>query len=436
VINDGAHTYTYDAENRVVSVDSGGTAGYAYDYQNRRIKKTVGSTVTHYVWQGDQVIAEHNSSTGAVLVTYTYLGRRMIDKTQGSTTNYFLNDRMRVRLVMDTSGSIVGKQAHLPFGEEFGASGTMDKHKFTSYERDSESGNDYAINRHNQGSLGRFTSVDPKSSSAKKEAPQSWNRYIYSLNDPTNMQDALGLEGFTGQDPTEIPDENPCRPFGPDMILDIFGPVDRFTYCFLNSGPVASGDSTPNTVAIGPWTGFDDGDIKTINDALDEARSLLNNDKCQQALRDNGINVDDVLNLLATIHPKPLYFDREGQIHGPWRIFNGATAVYTVVSSGQKPGIAAVVPLLGPNGAPIALTQSNIFLYHLFFAGNASHQITVLESEAIVLIHEIVHLTGKHDPDFDPNHDQVTGSHNLSNLIIQNCYRANLTFSDLAFAGD
>jgi YD repeat-containing protein len=62
VKNDGAHSYTYDAENRVVSVDGGSTGTHAYDNSNRRYKKAFGSAVTHYIWQGSQVIAEH---TGA-----------------------------------------------------------------------------------------------------------------------------------------------------------------------------------------------------------------------------------------------------------------------------------------------------------------------------------------------------------------------------------
>src|SRR6185503_14854652 len=60
VTNDGVHSYGYDSENRIVSVDGGSTGSYAYDNQNRRYKKTIGSTVTHYVWEGSQVIAEHN----------------------------------------------------------------------------------------------------------------------------------------------------------------------------------------------------------------------------------------------------------------------------------------------------------------------------------------------------------------------------------------
>src|SRR5262249_28909162 len=46
VTNDGVHSYTYDSENRLASVDGGATASYAYDHQNHRIKKVVGSSIT------------------------------------------------------------------------------------------------------------------------------------------------------------------------------------------------------------------------------------------------------------------------------------------------------------------------------------------------------------------------------------------------------
>src|SRR5213083_1409233 len=97
--NDGVHGYAYDGENRIVSVDGGATASYAYDIQNRRYKKTVGSSVTHYVWQGSQVLAEHNGSTGAVLTDYIYSRGRMIAKVSGGTTQYFLTDRLSARLM-------------------------------------------------------------------------------------------------------------------------------------------------------------------------------------------------------------------------------------------------------------------------------------------------------------------------------------------------
>lgn len=45
VTNDGMHSYGYDSENRLVSVDGGTTASYAFDHQNQRYKKSVGSTL-------------------------------------------------------------------------------------------------------------------------------------------------------------------------------------------------------------------------------------------------------------------------------------------------------------------------------------------------------------------------------------------------------
>ena len=84
VTNDGVHTYAYDSENRLVSID-GGAASYGYDNQNRRYKKTVGATVTHYVWEGGKVLGEYNGSTGAVQVAYWYVGVRLYKKTGAAT---------------------------------------------------------------------------------------------------------------------------------------------------------------------------------------------------------------------------------------------------------------------------------------------------------------------------------------------------------------
>ncbi len=84
-----------------------------------------------------------------------------------------------------------GRQATLPFGEDFGESGTQEKHHFTSYERDAESGTDYALNRQYAESVGRFIRVDP--SRGTVTLPQSLNRYAYVTNNPVNAVHPLGL---------------------------------------------------------------------------------------------------------------------------------------------------------------------------------------------------------------------------------------------------
>jgi RHS repeat-associated protein len=119
----------------------------------------------------------------------------MIAREQGGNRIYFLYDLLSARATITdgAGGSIQGRQAHLPFGEELNSTGTNDKHRFTSYERDSETGSDYAINRGYSQVLGRFLQADPYRASGSAEDPQSWNRYRYSRNDPVNLVDPNGL---------------------------------------------------------------------------------------------------------------------------------------------------------------------------------------------------------------------------------------------------
>jgi RHS repeat-associated protein len=194
VTNDGVRAYTYDSENRVVNVDGGATASSAYDQQNRRYKKTIGSTVTHHVWQGSRVLAEHNGSTGAVIVDYVYSGSRMIAKIASGSTQNFLSDRLSLRMTLDSSGNVSGRQAHFPFGEDFGQSGTQEGHHFTSYKRDIESGLDYAVNRGYSPKIGRFMQADPYRAGGYMIDPQSWNRYSYARGNSINQIDPLGLD--------------------------------------------------------------------------------------------------------------------------------------------------------------------------------------------------------------------------------------------------
>ena len=245
VTNDGAHTYTYDSENRLVSVDGGATGQYSYDHQNRRWKKVASSATTHYVWEGSQVLSEHNGGTGAVLVDYIRSGKSMIAKVESGVTQYVLNDRLSVRLVMDASGNVVGRQGHLPFGEEIGSSGTTDKHRFTSYEKDSESGIDYAVNRGYSAGVGRFLQSDKYRASGYMVNPQSWNRYAYVQNNPISFTDSLGLVldpeggGWGGGGFHPGTEGWPTGPYRPNPTPEGYGPPYR------NDGNGGGGGNSP-----------------------------------------------------------------------------------------------------------------------------------------------------------------------------------------------
>jgi RHS repeat-associated protein len=151
----------------------------------------VGSTTTHYVWEGDMVLAEYTAGSSTPTSEYVYAGSRMIARDASGTLSYYHKDRLSTRMVTSGSGSVVGTQSHYPFGEDAGTTGTeTDKHRFTTYERDSESSLDYAVNRYENAALGRFQSADPV---VDLSGPQRHNRYTYSANDPVNASDPTGL---------------------------------------------------------------------------------------------------------------------------------------------------------------------------------------------------------------------------------------------------
>ena len=191
---DGLNTLVYDAENRVTTnTQAGASSTYVYDGNSLRVKKTVSGATTVYIFSGAKVIAEYASGAapGSPTKEYIYAGPQLLATITGATTNYHIADHLSPRVTTDTNGTAIGTQGHYPYGEDWYSSSSTTKFKFTSYERDSESGNDYAMARTYVNRLGRFSSTDPLSGSLA--APQSLNRYSYVANDPIGLIDPLGL---------------------------------------------------------------------------------------------------------------------------------------------------------------------------------------------------------------------------------------------------
>jgi len=236
-------TYKYDAENRLVDFQGGG-ALYSYDGASLRVKKVSGGTTTVYVFSGSKVIAEYVNGAAPDSPTreYLYSGSQLLAKIEAGASQYYHQDHLSVRVITDTNGTKVGERGHFPFGDAqpWYETGTNTKWKFTTYERDAESLNDYAVARYHINRLGRFASPDPIAGSIAD--PQSLNRYSYVRNDPINMIDPLGLEGFcvetswgipkcfvmstgaaTGPTPNTPPSDNSSSV--PDFITDVPPPM-------------------------------------------------------------------------------------------------------------------------------------------------------------------------------------------------------------------
>lgn len=157
------------------------------------MKKVSGGTTTVYVFSGPQVIAEYlNGATpSSPTREYVYSGGALIATHEAGSLKFQMSDHLSHRVTTDTSGNILASSGHYPFGEQWYNTSAA-KWLFTSYERDGESGNDYAIFRFHVNRLGRFGAPDPLAGSIGD--PQSLNRYGYVLNDAVNAIDPLGLQ--------------------------------------------------------------------------------------------------------------------------------------------------------------------------------------------------------------------------------------------------
>jgi RHS repeat-associated protein len=193
VTGDGAHTYAYDGEGRLVSVDGGSTATYVYDAAGRRIEKTTPAGTVYYLYDlAGHVITELNSSggwnRGEVYAGGGHVATYVDGKTYFAHGDWLGTERVRT----DGSGSMVETCQGLPFGDELNcAGGDVSPLHFAGKERDSESGLDDFGARYDASSLGRFMSPDPLGGHLAD--PQGLDKYVYVRDNPTTLVDPTGL---------------------------------------------------------------------------------------------------------------------------------------------------------------------------------------------------------------------------------------------------
>jgi len=201
--DNGPNAYTYDESNRLLGLQNGTyTAAYEYDAFNRRISKTVNSVTTYFIYDGNEVIEEYNSSN--VLQANNVMGSRIdepLTMTRSSTNYYYHLDGLgNIRQITNSSGVIQESYDYDPYGNTtiFNSSGTPvsasvigNRFMFTGREYDQESGIYHYRARQYDPSIGRFLQRDPLS------YYDSMNLYEYTGGNPVNWIDPLGLQSIT-----------------------------------------------------------------------------------------------------------------------------------------------------------------------------------------------------------------------------------------------
>src|SRR5579864_1037971 len=218
-----SRNFSYDAENRQTSaLINNFPTTYAYDGDGRRVQKIVCPEGTNPCTA---------ASTGAVVTTFVYDAQGELAAEYGGPQNpeagvtYLTADHLgSTRLVTDSNANPIERIDYAPFGEELiqGIDGrgapystnqyptaTLDAvtEKFTSKERDAETGLDFFESRYYSSAQGRFTSPDEfkggfldafTGKAAFSEGPlpyaditdpQTLNKYAYVRNNPLRYTD-------------------------------------------------------------------------------------------------------------------------------------------------------------------------------------------------------------------------------------------------------
>jgi RHS repeat-associated protein len=207
VMSDSVHSYTFDAENRMIKVDGGSTATYSYDVDGHRVEKTTatgnysdpaGTWIFLYDQSGRYVIKMNSSYTFAE--GQIYAGSRHLASVGGwmtfSHSDWVGTERFRTYMasVPYTTESCTS----LPFGDGLNCTGSdVSNLHFTGKERDAATGLDNFGARYYSSSMGRWATPDW---AAKPTAvpyavfgnPQSLNLYGYVGNNPISRIDPDG----------------------------------------------------------------------------------------------------------------------------------------------------------------------------------------------------------------------------------------------------
>ncbi len=201
MLSDGAHTYGYDYENRLISVDGGTTATYKYDAMGRRIQKVTAGATINYYYQGLFIIEERNAADA---VTATYVSGADIDNLltmnrAGNVYYYHHNALGSVAAVSNAVGTVLERYEYDAYGKPIiynntytvlGASAIGNTYMFTGREYDAETGNYHYRARAYNPNLGRFLQQDPIGNWGDKG--NNGNAFGYVGNNPINFTDPNG----------------------------------------------------------------------------------------------------------------------------------------------------------------------------------------------------------------------------------------------------
>lgn len=196
--SDGAATFSYDVENRLIAASGARTAGLVYDPLGRLYETSGGSggVTTRFLYDGDELIAEY-SSTGTLLRRYAH-GAAVDDplvvyegSSVGSTNrrHLFADHQGSIVSLADSAGALLAINRYDDWGTPDGnpTITNVGRFQYTGQAWIPELGLYHYKARIYSPTLGRFLQMDPIGYEG------GLHLYAYVENDPVNATDPTGL---------------------------------------------------------------------------------------------------------------------------------------------------------------------------------------------------------------------------------------------------
>lgn len=191
VLSDTAHTYTWNASGRPVTIDSNSITLDALDHV---VEQTVASVTTETVYTpGGAKLALMSAQT--LKKAYVPLAGGSVAVYNGSGLQYYRHPDWlgSSRLASTTTRAVYFDGNYAPYGEPYGDFGTNDLNYTEKNEDITSNLYDFPAREYNP-IHGRWPSPDPGGLlSVDTTNPQTLNRYAYANNDPVDGVDPLGL---------------------------------------------------------------------------------------------------------------------------------------------------------------------------------------------------------------------------------------------------
>ncbi len=178
---------------------------YSYDENGIRTRKTIGSTVTDYYYNGTLLMgtvktttnSDGSTTTSKLRFSYDADGKVVAVNYNGNYYYYLRNAQSDIVKLIDKTGATVVEYRYDSWGKLLSTSGSLastlgknNPFRYRGYVYDEETGFYYLQSRYYNPEVGRFISSDVLLSIG--QGVLGHNAYAYCLNNPVNREDSNG----------------------------------------------------------------------------------------------------------------------------------------------------------------------------------------------------------------------------------------------------